>query len=740
MKKIHILFLIFLLSFITACNNNSSDNTSPIADAGADQEVTSEDTLVLYGSGSDTDGTIVGYEWVQLEGPSAILVGTDSTTLTVTCPVVSSITHLTFQLTVTDDDGATGIDEVVVTVLPDTLAPNPAAKAGPDRTGSTTGDMANVRTQEIVFLDASSSIGIEYKWAIQQAPVNASTEFTSDYTPITGFFGDTAGEYTVELTVGNGQGLEDTDTVVVTLLDDMDGDGLADIDDLDRDGDGFLNTIDAFPDDRASHLDSDGDGIGNYYTVDVDADGTSDVDDAFPLDPNLTDYEIYTELKESTISNQNDGISLAENVDSLLDVIEGTIYSIDGGPDLDYFATDWPVGRYSLLLEGSDQAMQPNITVVDRNGVRVSSIEPVYPIENESTALAVQIPVSGRYFTIVTDVSGNSDPTWGYRLKVISDQDMDGVADGLEQALDLNHNTIDSDGDSIVDFVEVGHTLTDWNNYRDIDGDGLPAWWDIDTDGDSIPDVVEYYIEVDEPGLDEAELAAKNDADADGIQNYMDTDSDANIYALDILEVGLNPWKPIDTDGDSIPDYLDKDNDGDGLPDINEALNTYNVPVTFSINEDVLTADTLRLMEFKNETADVNGVCRAGDAILITGGGLPVDSSTSWAVFNTLSGSLNVRPESIDSSGLHLTCPDGIDSGLLEFYVITDNMRSGGLQVIYLAADTPILSGYESDVTSASATLTGLNLDASLTVNFTGASLAIDNTGGDPNLIEIPIP
>ncbi|MGF1778329.1 LamG-like jellyroll fold domain-containing protein [Vibrio nomapromontoriensis] len=54
---------------------------------------------------------------------------------------------------------------------------------------------------------------------------------------------------------------------------------------LDSDGDGYIDIIDAFPDDPYEWLDSDGDGIGNNADTDDDNDGTPDSIDAFPLDP-----------------------------------------------------------------------------------------------------------------------------------------------------------------------------------------------------------------------------------------------------------------------------------------------------------------------------------------------------------------------------------------------------------------------------------------------------------------------
>ena len=72
----------------------------------------------LPGSGNDTDGTIASYAWTQTVGPAVTLSGANTATAGFTAPAVSVATVLTFKLTVTDNQGATGFDTVNVTVNP----------------------------------------------------------------------------------------------------------------------------------------------------------------------------------------------------------------------------------------------------------------------------------------------------------------------------------------------------------------------------------------------------------------------------------------------------------------------------------------------------------------------------------------------------------------------------------------------------------------------------------------------
>ncbi|MFP2910757.1 PKD domain-containing protein [Pyxidicoccus sp. 3LFB2] len=91
-----------------------NENLAPVANAGPDQALTlPANSATLTGSAADSDGTIASYAWSQVSGPAATLSGTGSATLSVSA-LAAGVS--TFRLTVTDDDGATGSDDVSVTV------------------------------------------------------------------------------------------------------------------------------------------------------------------------------------------------------------------------------------------------------------------------------------------------------------------------------------------------------------------------------------------------------------------------------------------------------------------------------------------------------------------------------------------------------------------------------------------------------------------------------------------------
>lgn len=94
-------------------------NRAPIADAGEDASLDEKDTLVLMGSGSDPDGDVLTFAWVQTSGPAAALADADSATASLTAPAVGETTVLELQLVVTDAAGLSSAPaSVSITVSP----------------------------------------------------------------------------------------------------------------------------------------------------------------------------------------------------------------------------------------------------------------------------------------------------------------------------------------------------------------------------------------------------------------------------------------------------------------------------------------------------------------------------------------------------------------------------------------------------------------------------------------------
>jgi hypothetical protein len=113
-------------------------NVAPLANAGATQTVPESSTVTLAGSGTDSDGTITSYVWTQTAGPAVVLTNANTAAVTFTAPAAATNTSLTFNLTVTDNLGATGSATTNVTVThvnvplatPTTLTATPNTTAG----------------------------------------------------------------------------------------------------------------------------------------------------------------------------------------------------------------------------------------------------------------------------------------------------------------------------------------------------------------------------------------------------------------------------------------------------------------------------------------------------------------------------------------------------------------------------------------------------------------------------------
>ncbi len=96
-------------------------NIPPIANAGLSQAVLSQEQVILNGRYSyDPDGTIAKYEWKQLTGPTVHLIRSNTSSPHFKAPRVPDypVVQLIFELTVTDDDGATSVSQTQVNVLP----------------------------------------------------------------------------------------------------------------------------------------------------------------------------------------------------------------------------------------------------------------------------------------------------------------------------------------------------------------------------------------------------------------------------------------------------------------------------------------------------------------------------------------------------------------------------------------------------------------------------------------------
>ncbi len=99
------------------------ENQAPIAISPTNVSAIGNNTITLNGSDSnDPDGSIVSYSWIQISGSPSVTISTpNQSNATFTAPNIN--TELVFELTVTDNYGATDADLLTVNIQEDTPQP-----------------------------------------------------------------------------------------------------------------------------------------------------------------------------------------------------------------------------------------------------------------------------------------------------------------------------------------------------------------------------------------------------------------------------------------------------------------------------------------------------------------------------------------------------------------------------------------------------------------------------------------
>ena len=94
----------------------SSTNIPPVANAGSDKIIVLPvNTIILRGSGRDTDGFVTTFLWRKINGPDTFVIANPNQAITAINYLVQG--NYQFELTVTDNLGATGKDTVSITVM-----------------------------------------------------------------------------------------------------------------------------------------------------------------------------------------------------------------------------------------------------------------------------------------------------------------------------------------------------------------------------------------------------------------------------------------------------------------------------------------------------------------------------------------------------------------------------------------------------------------------------------------------
>ncbi len=181
-------------------NGETSGNQVPVANAGADKTLTLPDnSTVLSGTAIDSDGRFVAFRWEKVSGPSVTMSGQNTANVALT-NLVAGI--YVFRFSATDNDGATGFDEMTLTVIGTGTPANtaPIANAG--------GDKAITLPVSSVVLDGSGTDSdgtiSSYRWSQDSGPGTAAFSSINDAAPTLSEL--VAGTYLFSLTVTDDKG------------------------------------------------------------------------------------------------------------------------------------------------------------------------------------------------------------------------------------------------------------------------------------------------------------------------------------------------------------------------------------------------------------------------------------------------------------------------------------------------------------------------------------------------------
>ncbi len=296
--------------------------------------------------------------------------------------------------------------------------------------------------------------------------------------------------------------------------------------------------------------------------TDTDGDGLTDIEEArLGTDPLLIDTD-----GDNIPDNQEAGVNLATPLDSDDDSI---IDALDKDDDNDTIPTliEEKIGTSSLLADTDDDGIPDNKEIGDN---------PDKPLDTDNDGIINALD---------------------------TDDDDDGIETIAEIALGTNSLLHDTDGDGLSDLQEVGKLLDspadtdkdgvidalDTEEERDQDSDGLSDALEaklntdptkVDTDGDGINDIIEVGDDTSKPLdsdldgiIDALDTVDDSDTDNDGLTDAVENklgsdptkvDSD-NDGINDEVEIGSNINDPLDTDEDGILNLNDKDDDNDKL-------------------------------------------------------------------------------------------------------------------------------------------------------------------------------
>ena len=195
----------------TVTITTAGGNSSPVANAGADQSAQVGATVSLNGSSStDADGNQLTYDWSFISKPAGSSAALSNPTATTPSLVADQAGQYVLQLIVNDGTMNSTPDAVTIVVAMGNTAP--VANAGQDQT---------VAVGASVILNGSASHDVDrsaltYQWSLTIKPAGSVATFANPTAAMPSFVADVAGQYIGQLIVSDGTVSSAPDTVVIT--------------------------------------------------------------------------------------------------------------------------------------------------------------------------------------------------------------------------------------------------------------------------------------------------------------------------------------------------------------------------------------------------------------------------------------------------------------------------------------------------------------------------------------------
>ena len=378
-----------------ASGNEGGQNSSPTADAGPDQTADVGATVTLDGSeSSDPDGDTLTYSWSIDTQPSESTASFSDATVARPSLTLDEVGEYRIQLSVSDGNGGTAEDSVLVTASP-TNNP-PTANAGDDQ---------NVVTGNEVSLDGSLSSDsdgdlITYSWLLLTIPEGSSATLSDSGIVNPTFVADLDGQYIAELTVSDGTSSSAADSVTITAA------TANSIPVADAGGDQNVapNTLVIL--DGSGSSDADGDGLTYLWSLTSVPEGSAaELDDSTLVGPSFTADLVGTYSSTLTV---NDGFE-----DSAPDSVTITVATPNSVPIANAGLDQEASTCEQITLDGSastDADGDPLSYVWSFNSIPDGSGSQILDSNTVSSRFVADVAGSYVVNLIVSDESSTSEP------------------------------------------------------------------------------------------------------------------------------------------------------------------------------------------------------------------------------------------------------------------------------------------------------------------------------------------